>query len=124
LDDPYQALAEAHRVLKPDGCLYVSLYVYTPLQSALFRLVNAVARTFATEPWAFTVGRLKKAFARGGFELRRHLLEDVSWARGNLAGASWGTRARHFIKHSIMGFGTQLFMGVAMPRKTSRAETS
>jgi len=116
LSDPYRALSEAHRVLKPNGCLYSSLYIYTPVQSLLFHAANAVTKMFVTEPWAFTPGRLKKAFARAGFEMRRPLLEDLSAAPAGVSAASSDSPARRFIKRSILGFGTRLFVCVAVPR--------
>jgi len=67
LDDPYKALREIYRVLKPTGALYVWTYLYSWRASATYRLINALTKRYETEPWAFTLSQIKKCLTTTGF---------------------------------------------------------
>ena len=67
--DPAKVLREIRRVLKPNGILYVWIHLYDRKTSIAYRILNAVTRYFETEPWAFTLGRIKALLRGGGFQI-------------------------------------------------------
>ena len=115
LDDPYKTLHEIYRVLKPTGALYVWIYLYSWRASLAYRLINLLTKRYKAEPWAFTLGRLKRCLSATGFipclpavEERPNLFrepESVSaWLKQTL-------KKILGIKHDIG------FTGIALPRK-------
>jgi len=75
-DDPEKALREAFRVLKPNGALYVWIYLYSWRASLAWRTINALTKRFEIEPWAFTLRRIKRILAQSGFTLRYPAVEE------------------------------------------------
>jgi len=67
LNDPYKALLEIYRVIKPTGALYVWVYLYSLRASLAYRLINTLTKRYETEPFAFTSVRLKKCLSNAGF---------------------------------------------------------
>jgi len=66
---PRKTLREIHRVLKPEGSLYIWVYLYSWRGSLAYRAINALTKRYEREPWAFTWGRIIRLLKKERFEL-------------------------------------------------------
>lgn len=74
--DPVKVLRETYRVLKPTGAVYIWIYIYSLRASLAYRTINALTKMFETEPWAFTLPRIKKVLKKEKFKLVFPALEE------------------------------------------------
>ncbi len=77
--DPERTLGEIHRVLKPDGLLYIWVYLYDVRTSITMRIINTLTKKFETEPWVFTLSRIKRVLKHNRFKIfLPYCLEELS----------------------------------------------
>lgn len=117
VDEPDQTLREVYRVLKPNGALYIWMYLYSWQASLAYRAINALTKKFEVEPWAFTLGRIKKCLLRNRFQLRYPAVEEIpvenrSWPK--FLSQAW----LYLVIKKILGFtGLKGFSCVAVAIK-------
>jgi ubiquinone/menaquinone biosynthesis C-methylase UbiE len=118
VEDPHRTLRESFRVLKPSGALYVWTYLYTWYGSWTYRLINLLTKRFIYEPWAFTIGRMKRTLTRGGFDPVLPAIEKMPVYRPRqLSTIYWLKRGIM----TVLGFARPRgFTCVALPNKSRR----
>jgi len=118
VEDPHRTLRESFRVLKPSGALYVWTYLYTWYGSWNYRITNFLTKRLIDEPWAFTIGRVRRALRRGGFGPVLPAIEERPIHRPErLSTSYWLKRA----VRTLLGFGQPRgFTCVALPTKSRR----
>lgn len=69
VENPEKALSEVFRVLKPGAVVYIWIHLYSWRRSFSRRTATALAKIFIKEPWAFTLGRIKRLLSKVGFDV-------------------------------------------------------
>ena len=122
LDDPYQSLRESFRVLKPTGALYIWIYLYGRRASLMYRLINALTKRYEVEPWAFTLGRIKKCLSVTGFIPYMTVVEERPVPHTSAENLSGWLRVKHILKKVVkkmlcLSSHNKGFRCVALPDK-------
>jgi SAM-dependent methyltransferase len=91
---PAAILREIRRVLRPDGCLYLSVNVHTAWGARLHALL-AFLRIDEGHPYTFTSRTLRRLLAQGGFRVLAEEIADYAEARrADLRSASLRDRVK------------------------------
>ena len=77
---PEKILREIHRVLEPDGRLYLTVNVHTAWGAGLHAVLAAL-RIDKGHPFTFTSGTLRPLLAASGFRVLREQVEDYVQAK-------------------------------------------
>ena len=115
--DPAQTLREARRVLKSGGAVYLWIYLYTRRSSWAYRAYNYFTRAFESEPWAFTLGRIRRLLAQEGFEVRYPAIEARPVEKKDCPGIFSKRFGKEVVKALLHFYRDQGWYGVAVTNK-------